>query len=183
MLADGTSVKCLTGVDDHSRFCVSAALMVRDRTQAVCDALEAALAIHGGIDIAVDGGLLVRGGSAFVTSLLLPAVGARPVIEIEENPRHHLALVPRAVVPCRYHRHPAEQLQRALINDPASASSGTSTRATTSPSAPPRNRGPHAGAPSLTPALGFPSAVIRLWRVLPTLRECGQVRHVALLVQ
>ena len=47
LLADGTSLKCLTGVDDHSRFCVSARLMVRERTQAVCDALEAALATHG----------------------------------------------------------------------------------------------------------------------------------------
>jgi transposase InsO family protein len=47
MLADGTAIKCLTGVDDHSRFCVSAALMVKERTQAVCDALERALATHG----------------------------------------------------------------------------------------------------------------------------------------
>ncbi|WP_377643179.1 IS481 family transposase [Oryzobacter terrae] len=46
-LADGSSVKCVTGVDDHSRFCVSARLIVRERTQAVCDALELALATHG----------------------------------------------------------------------------------------------------------------------------------------
>jgi len=46
-LADGTSVKCVTGIDDHSRFCVIAALMVRERTQAVCDAFEAALAVYG----------------------------------------------------------------------------------------------------------------------------------------
>jgi len=29
LLADGSRVKALTGVDDHSRFCVSARLMVR----------------------------------------------------------------------------------------------------------------------------------------------------------
>ena len=46
-LADGTSLKCLTGIDDHSRYVVSARLMVRERTQAVCDAFEAALAAHG----------------------------------------------------------------------------------------------------------------------------------------
>ena len=40
-LADGTSIKCLTGIDDHSRYVVSAALMTRERTQAVCDAFEA----------------------------------------------------------------------------------------------------------------------------------------------
>jgi transposase InsO family protein len=47
LLNDGTTLKCLTGVDDHSRFCVSARLMVKERTQAVCDALELALASHG----------------------------------------------------------------------------------------------------------------------------------------
>lgn len=31
LLEDGTSMKCLTGLDDHSRFCVSARLMVRER--------------------------------------------------------------------------------------------------------------------------------------------------------
>ena len=36
LLADGTSAKALTGVDDHSRFCVSARLMPRERTQLVC---------------------------------------------------------------------------------------------------------------------------------------------------
>ena len=39
----GTSAKALTGVDDHSRFCVSARLMPRERTQLVCDGLAAAL--------------------------------------------------------------------------------------------------------------------------------------------
>jgi transposase len=34
LLADGTSAKALTGVDDHSRYCVSARLMARERTQA-----------------------------------------------------------------------------------------------------------------------------------------------------
>ena len=47
LLADGTSAKALTGVDDHSRFCVSAMLMPKERTQAVCDALAAALRAHG----------------------------------------------------------------------------------------------------------------------------------------
>jgi transposase len=46
-LADGTSAKALTGVDDHSRMCVCARLMVRERTRAVCDGLRAALARYG----------------------------------------------------------------------------------------------------------------------------------------
>ncbi len=43
LLADGTSAKALTGVDDHSRFCISARLMPRERTQLVCDGLANAL--------------------------------------------------------------------------------------------------------------------------------------------
>jgi len=47
LLADGTSVKALTGVDDHSRFCISARLMPRERTQLVCDGFAAALTTYG----------------------------------------------------------------------------------------------------------------------------------------
>lgn len=47
LLADGTSAKALTGIDDHSRFCVSARLMVRERTQAVCDGFSSALKAYG----------------------------------------------------------------------------------------------------------------------------------------
>jgi transposase InsO family protein len=47
LLADGTHAKALAGIDDHSRFCVSAALMARERTRPVCDALAAAMAGWG----------------------------------------------------------------------------------------------------------------------------------------
>ncbi len=46
-IADGSHAKALTGVDDHSRFCVSAKVMPRERTQPVCDGLRAAMATHG----------------------------------------------------------------------------------------------------------------------------------------
>jgi transposase InsO family protein len=46
-LADGSCAKALTGIDDHSRLCVSAKLMARERTRAVCDGLRAALAVYG----------------------------------------------------------------------------------------------------------------------------------------
>jgi hypothetical protein len=36
-LADGTSATSLTGIDDHSRMCVCARLMARERTRAVCE--------------------------------------------------------------------------------------------------------------------------------------------------
>ena len=46
-LAGGGELKALTGIDDHSRFCVSAALMPRATSRAVCVAFGAALARHG----------------------------------------------------------------------------------------------------------------------------------------
>jgi hypothetical protein len=46
-LADGTHAKALIGIDDHSRMRVSARLMARERTRAVCEDLTAALATYG----------------------------------------------------------------------------------------------------------------------------------------
>jgi transposase InsO family protein len=46
-LADGGELKALTGIDDHSRFCVPAALMPRATARPVCAALVAALERHG----------------------------------------------------------------------------------------------------------------------------------------
>jgi transposase InsO family protein len=46
-LADGTEVKVVTGVDDHSRFCVCARVVARATARPVCDALQWALKIHG----------------------------------------------------------------------------------------------------------------------------------------
>ncbi|MDT5184585.1 MAG: hypothetical protein QOI29_2743 [Mycobacterium sp.] len=46
-LADGTSAKALTGIDDHSRMCVCARLITRERTRVVCDGLLAALGTYG----------------------------------------------------------------------------------------------------------------------------------------
>ncbi len=46
-LKDGTDLKCLTGVDDHSRYCVSARLTVRATARPVCEALKLALKTHG----------------------------------------------------------------------------------------------------------------------------------------
>jgi hypothetical protein len=43
-------VKMVTGVDDHSRFCVIAAVTERVTSRGVCLALAAALARHGPAD-------------------------------------------------------------------------------------------------------------------------------------
>jgi transposase InsO family protein len=46
-LADGTEVKVVTGVDDHSRYCVCARIVARATAKPVCDALTFALKQHG----------------------------------------------------------------------------------------------------------------------------------------
>jgi transposase InsO family protein len=46
-LADGSELKLVSGIDDHSRFCVSAALVARATGRAVCAAFVVALARHG----------------------------------------------------------------------------------------------------------------------------------------
>jgi transposase InsO family protein len=47
LLADGRRAKALTGVDDHSRFCVSAYLMLRETAQRVCEGLALAMRTYG----------------------------------------------------------------------------------------------------------------------------------------
>jgi len=47
LLADGSEVKCLTGIDDHSRFVVCAGLMVRANSRSVCSHFADALRTYG----------------------------------------------------------------------------------------------------------------------------------------
>jgi transposase InsO family protein len=47
LLADGTEAKIVTGVDDHSRYCVIASVVARPTGRAVCLALVAALRRYG----------------------------------------------------------------------------------------------------------------------------------------
>lgn len=47
LLEDGTECKAVTGIDDHSRFCVIATLVPRATARPVCEALLQGLARHG----------------------------------------------------------------------------------------------------------------------------------------
>jgi transposase InsO family protein len=60
VLADGTKAKVLTGVDDHSRFCVCAQVMPRESSRHVCDGLAGALRRWG-----VPGEILTDNGKVF----------------------------------------------------------------------------------------------------------------------
>ena len=61
-LADGSTAKAVTGIDDHSRFCVTATLMARERTRPVCDAFAAAMRAYGvPVQVLTDNGKVFTG--------------------------------------------------------------------------------------------------------------------------
>src|SRR5581483_10982515 len=61
-LVDGTELKAVTGIDDHSRFCVSAVLVPRASSRAVCSAFLGALETHGVPDeVLTDNGKVFTG--------------------------------------------------------------------------------------------------------------------------
>jgi transposase InsO family protein len=61
-LVDGSELKVVTGIDDHSRFCVSAKVVCRATARPVCDALVEAMSRHGVPDqILTDNGKVFTG--------------------------------------------------------------------------------------------------------------------------
>jgi len=90
LLADGTSAKALTGIDDHSRFCVSARLMLRERTQAVCDGFNSALREYG-----VPAQVLTDNGKVFTGRFAQPPVEVLFDRICRENGVDHILTAPR----------------------------------------------------------------------------------------
>jgi transposase InsO family protein len=91
LLADGRHAKALTGIDDHSRFCVSAAQMARERTRPVCDALAGALARFG-----VPQQILTDNGKVFTGRFGHPPVEVLFDRICRENGVDHLLTAPRS---------------------------------------------------------------------------------------
>jgi transposase InsO family protein len=91
LLTDGTTAKALTGIDDHSRFCVSARLMPRERTQPVCDAFADALRRHG-----VPEQVLTDNGKVFTGRFTQPPVEVLFDRICRENGIEHLLTQPRS---------------------------------------------------------------------------------------
>jgi len=91
LLADGTKAKALTGVDDHSRFCISAHLMVRESSQRVCDGLAIALRTWG-----VPGQILTDNGKVFTGRFNSPPVEVLFDRICRENGIEHLTTQPRS---------------------------------------------------------------------------------------
>jgi transposase InsO family protein len=91
LLADGTSAKALTGVDDHSRYCVSARLMARERTQSICDGFSSALNTYG-----VPAQVLTDNGKVFTGRFAQPPVEVLFDRICRENGVDHLLTAPRS---------------------------------------------------------------------------------------
>src|SRR5438270_570137 len=91
LLADGSSAKALTGIDDHSRFCVSARLMTRERTQAVCDGFSSALKAYG-----LPAQVLTDNGKVFTGRFAQPPVEVLFDRICRENGVDHILTQPRS---------------------------------------------------------------------------------------
>ena len=124
LLADGTTAKALTGVDDHSRFCISARLMLRERTQLVCDGFAAALRTYG-----VPEQVLTDNGKVFTGKYAQPPRGSalRPDLSRERRRASAHAAAPphddgqdRALPP-----HPAARVRHGTgVPEPARRPAG-----------------------------------------------------------
>jgi transposase InsO family protein len=124
-LADGTSAKALTGIDDHSRMCVCARLMARERTRAVCDGLRAALARFGAPEQ-----ILTDNGKVFTGRFNHPPVEVLFDAICRENGIEHLLTQPRSPTTTgkieRFHRSMRAEF---LSNKPAFSSLKTAQQA------------------------------------------------------
>ena len=90
-LTDGTELKVVTGIDDHSRFCVSAMVVRRATARPTCDALAEAMRRHG-----VPDQILTDNGKVF-TGRFGPGKGEVLFDRIcRENGIRHLLTAPRS---------------------------------------------------------------------------------------
>ena len=90
-LADGSSAKALTGIDDHSRMCVCARLMARERTRSVCEGLRDALARYGAPEQ-----ILTDNGKVFTGRFFHPPVEVLFDAICREHGIEHLLTAPRS---------------------------------------------------------------------------------------
>jgi transposase InsO family protein len=120
-LTDGSELKILTGVDDHSRYCVVAAVMRRATGRTVCQAFTAALTRHG-----VPAEILTDNGKQFTGRFNTPPVEVLFDRICRENGIEHALTKPRSPTTTgkieRFHRSLREELLTGQVfPDPAAA--------------------------------------------------------------
>lgn len=121
VLADGTKAKALTGVDDHSRFCVSALLMPRESSRQVCEGLVLAMRRWG-----VPGEILTDNGKVFTGRFNRPPVEVLFDRVCRENGITHRLTQPRSPTTTgkveRFHRSLRDEFRTdRVFSDLASA--------------------------------------------------------------
>ncbi len=92
-LGDGTEVKVVTGIDDHSRFIVCAAVVARATARPVCEALLATLRAHG-----VPEQILTDNGKVFTGRFGAGGASSEVLFDriCAENGIRHLLTAPRS---------------------------------------------------------------------------------------
>lgn len=115
-LADGSEAKVVTGVDDHSRFCVSVLVVARATARPTCEALVLAMRRHG-----VPEQILTDNGKVF-TGRFGPGTGEVLFDRIcRENGIKHLLTAPRSPTTTgkveRFHRTLKDELVRGVVFD------------------------------------------------------------------
>ena len=122
-LADGTSCKILTGIDDHSRFVVCAGVMTKATSRAVCAHFAQALRVHG-----VPQEVLTDKGKVFTGRFAVKDIEVLFDRICRENGIDHLLTAPRSPTTTgkieRFHRTlRAEFLTARVFADLATAQS------------------------------------------------------------
>ncbi len=119
-LVDGTSVKVLTGIDDHSRFCISAHVMPAERTRFVCEGLNAALETYGCPEQ-----VLTDNGKVFTGRFNHPPVEVAFDAILRRNGVEHLLTAPRSPTTTgkieRFHRTLRAELTTGALFDSVAA--------------------------------------------------------------
>jgi transposase InsO family protein len=115
-LGDGSEAKVVTGVDDHSRFCVSALVVPRATARPTCEALALAMRRHG-----VPEAILTDNGKVF-TGRFGSGTGEVLFDRIcRENGIRHLLTAPRSPTTTgkveRFHRTLKDELVRGSVFD------------------------------------------------------------------
>jgi transposase InsO family protein len=137
-IADGTSAKVLTGIDDHSRMCICARVMTRERTRAVCDGLRAALGTYGAPEQ-----ILTDNGKVFTGRFNHPPVEVLFDAICREQGIEHLLTQPRSPTTTgkieRFHRSVRTEFLSDKTSSPISrlpSKHSTSGWTTTTPAGP-----------------------------------------------
>jgi transposase InsO family protein len=178
-LADGRELKVVTGIDDHSRFCVCAQLTPRATARPVCEALLGAIARYGAPDE-----VLTDNGKVFTARF---GLGRGEVLFdrlLREHGVRHLLTAPRSPTTTgkveRFHK----TLRGEFLSGRVFASEGEAQAALEEWVASYNSERPHQGigmacpAERFVPALGEPAAaavVARSGETAEPLREGARV--------